>query len=134
MDIELYVARGEADPMIVQLAQDRGAYIVAADSDYNLYELSMGYVPLKFFNLKRLEGPLYQLKDFFTGMDARDVGLWASLIKYEFVDLKKLQEFLSTNKPHDQNEFESWLHNQSSDEQKHKLITTEWLLVRFIQE
>ncbi|CAF2871968.1 unnamed protein product [Rotaria sp. Silwood2] len=90
MDLDVYVARGEADPMIVRLAQDREAYIVAADSDYNLYELPMGYVPLKFFDLKRLEGPLYQMTDFFTGMDSRGVSLWASLIKYEFVGLTKL--------------------------------------------
>ncbi|CAF1329751.1 unnamed protein product [Rotaria sordida] len=134
MDIGVYMALGEADPTIVRLAQDQKAYIVAADSDYNLYELPMGYVPLKFFDLNRLEGPLYQMNDFFTEMDASGVGLWASFIKYDLVDLTTLQAFLSINKPYDQDEFELWLNNQSSDEQKRKLITTEWLLLRFIQQ
>ncbi|CAF3389424.1 unnamed protein product, partial [Rotaria sp. Silwood2] len=134
LDIGVNVARGEADPMIVRLAQDRNAYVVAADSDYHLYDLPQGYVPLKFLNLRALKGPLYQMNDVFAGMDIRGVALWASLIKYNFVALTNLQEFLSTTQAYDRKEFESWLDSTEPDEQKRHLITTEWLLLRFIQQ
>ncbi|MCC7159925.1 MAG: hypothetical protein IT281_10370 [Ignavibacteria bacterium] len=91
LDIGVNVARGEADPMIVRLAQDRKAYVVAADSDYHLYDLPLGYVPLQFLNLNSIKGSLYQLNDVFTGMDTGGVALWASLIKYNFVKLTELQ-------------------------------------------
>ncbi|CAF4429189.1 unnamed protein product [Rotaria socialis] len=133
LDIGVNVARGEADPMIVRLAQDRNAYVVAADSDYHLYDLPQGYVPLYFLKLKALKGSLYQLDDVFTGMDAKGVALWASLIKYNFVKLAKLQNFLSRTLADDREKFESWLNSTEPDEQKRNLITTEWLLLRFIQ-
>ncbi|CAM4824738.1 unnamed protein product [Rotaria magnacalcarata] len=134
LDIGVIMARGEADPMIVRLAQDRNAYVVAADSDYHLYDLPQGYVPLYFLELKALKGSLYQLDDVFRGMDASGVALWASFIKYNFVELTKLHNFLSKTSANDRENFESWLNSTEPDEQKRNLITTEWLLLRFIQQ
>lgn len=91
LDIELIVARGEADPMIVALAEARNAYVVAGDSDYHLYALKQGYVPLRSMRFEQLKGSLYQMDDVFEGMDARAVALWASLIGYDFVSLEDLQ-------------------------------------------
>ena len=91
LNIEVIVARGEADPMIVRLAQDRNAYIVAADTDYHLHDLPRGYTPLKFLDLRRLQGILYRMNDVFEGVDAKGVALWASFIKYDYVSLVDLQ-------------------------------------------
>ncbi|CAF1080427.1 unnamed protein product [Rotaria sp. Silwood1] len=134
LDIDIIVARGDADPMIVGLAQDHDAYVVAADTYYHLYDLPRSYVPLKFLNLQRLKEPLYRMNDVFAAMDSSSVALRASLVKYDFVALPDLQKFLSTIQPNGQNNFQSWLDSTESDEQKRQLIAIEWLLLRFIQQ
>lgn len=91
LNINVFVARGEADPMIVDLAQDHDAYIVAGDSDYLLYTLPQGYVPLSYLKLEHLQGLLYHMNDVFVGMDTKGVALWTSLIKYDFVTLQQIQ-------------------------------------------
>ena len=91
LGIERINARGEADPMIVALAKERNAVVVAGDSDYHLYDLSQGYVPLRYLDLKQLRGPVYQMQDVFEGMSPRAVALWASLIGYDFVSLEDLK-------------------------------------------
>ena len=90
LDINVIVARGEADPMIVQLAQDHNAYVVAEDTDYFLYDLPKGYVPLHFLNLQNLKGRLYQSNDIFQRMDAAGIALWTAIVKYDFIQLPDL--------------------------------------------
>ncbi len=58
LQIPVYVAEGEADPMIVNMAREYDAYIIADDSDYHLYKFDRGYVPLSYFSLDKLEGRL----------------------------------------------------------------------------
>jgi hypothetical protein len=91
LDIRIFVARGEADPVIVGMAKWENAYIVAHDSDYHLYQLSQGFVPLRYLNLKTLTGPCFQLTDIFGHIDAAGVALWATLIGNTFVGFDKLQ-------------------------------------------
>ena len=152
LDISVLVARGEADPMIVQLAYDRDAYVIAEDTDYLLYNLQHGYVPLHYLNLENLKGPLYQSNDIFQGMDAAGIALWTAIVKYDFVKLPELlvripclfnendslkddffQEILSKIRHDDQEDFESWLEGTDPDEPKRQLITMQWSLLRFIQ-
>ena len=152
LDIGVVFARGEADPMIVQLAYERDAYVIAEDTDYLLYNLEHGYVPLHFLNLQNLKGPLYQSNDIFQGMDAAGVALWTVIVKYDFVKMLELtvripcllnendslkddffQEILSKMHYDDQDDFEHWLKDTDPDEPKRQLITMQWSLLRFIQ-
>ena len=91
LKIPILVARGEADAMIAELANMRDAYVLAGDSDYHLYDLKKGYVPLRFLNRRELQGLLYQRQDIFPSMDQDGVALWESMIIYDFVDLEKLE-------------------------------------------
>jgi hypothetical protein len=91
LKIKIIVARGEADPVIVGMAEKEKAYIVAADSDYHLYQLSQGFVSLRHLNLKTLIGPSFQLADIFGHIDKAGVALWATVIANEFVIFDKLK-------------------------------------------
>jgi hypothetical protein len=91
LQISVYVAPSEADPMIVQMARERHAYIVARDVDYHLYELNQGYVPLPNLTFETLEGRLYHITDVFQGLSQRSVALWATIIAFDFVDFDVLQ-------------------------------------------
>jgi predicted nuclease of predicted toxin-antitoxin system len=91
LKIEIIVARSEADPVIVRRAREKNAYIVAYDSDYHLYQLSEGFVSLRYLNLKTLTGPSFQMVNVFGRMNAKGVALWATLIANKFVSFKNLQ-------------------------------------------
>jgi hypothetical protein len=91
LKIEIYVSQGEADPIIVQMARKRDAYIVARDSDYYLYEIKRGYVPLPYLELSTLEGQYYHMTDVFQGMTQRSTALWVTTIAFEFISLAVLQ-------------------------------------------
>jgi hypothetical protein len=90
LQISVHVAPSEADPMIVQMARERQAYIVARDVDYHLYELTQGYVPLPDLTFETLEGRLYHMTDVFPGLSQRSVALWATIIAFDFVDFDVL--------------------------------------------
>jgi 5'-3' exonuclease len=91
LDIKVHIAPGEADPMIVQMARKRNAYIVARDSDYFLYGDTKGYVPLDTLAFPTLQGRYYYMQDVFQGMTQRGVALWATTIVYDFINLDVLQ-------------------------------------------
>jgi hypothetical protein len=91
LDIEVHIAPGEADPMIVQMARKRDAYIVARDSDYFLYGATKGYVPLDTLDFPTLQGKYYYMRDVFPDMTQQGVALWATTIIYDFIDLDVLQ-------------------------------------------
>jgi hypothetical protein len=91
MGISVVVAHGEADPMVAELAESQQAFVVAGDSDYHLYKLTQGYVPLRYLNTKQLKGPLYCRQDTFGRMDTDEVALWASLIGYDFISLELIR-------------------------------------------
>ena len=153
LDMHTIVARGEADPMIAEKARTEEAYVVADDSDYHLYDLLQGYVPIRSLNVKQLKGSLYQRQNVFEGMDAREVALWATLIGYDFVSWDNLQvrlihllfsySFPSLNifqklfvnfEPHDAQEFHLWLESANPDREKHLRMTSQFYLIRLIQE
>jgi hypothetical protein len=101
LNIKVHIAPGEADPMIVQMARKRDAYIVARDSDYFLYGDTKGYVPLDKLEFPTLQGEYYYMQDVFQDMTQRGVALWATTIAYDFITLDVLQvimHFLSLNK------------------------------------
>ena len=152
LGVELIVARGEADPMIVALAKERNAYVISDDSDYLLYEFNRGYVPLRSLNFKELRGPRYRMENVFRDMDARAVALWASLIGYDFVSFEDLQVrlicfcilcwFLIFNMfqrlfvnfhPYDEQDFLFWLEKIEPDKQADLWLRNEYYLLRFIQ-
>ena len=91
LNIEVHIAPGEADPMIVKMARKRDAYIVARDSDYFLYGTTKGYVPLDTLAFPTLKGKYYYMQDVFQDMTQRGVALWATTITYEFISLDDLQ-------------------------------------------
>ena len=91
LDIKVHVAPGEADPMIVQMARKRDAYIVAKDSDYFLYGDTKGYVPLGKLAFSTLKGEYYHMQDVFQNMSQRGVALWTTTIAYDFINLDVLQ-------------------------------------------
>jgi hypothetical protein len=101
LNIEVHIAPGEADPMIIKMARKHDAYIVARDSDYFLYEATKGYVPLDRLDFPTLQGEYYYMRDVFPDMTHEGVALWATTIIYDFVELNDLQvniQFLSLNK------------------------------------
>lgn len=91
VDIPVFVAQGEADPMVASLAQDTDAYVVAWDSDYHLYDLPQGYIPLRHLDLETLTGPVYQMKDVFPRMKTFDVALWTTVVAYDYISFEKLE-------------------------------------------
>jgi hypothetical protein len=91
LDIDIVVARGEADPLIVGMAQKKTAYIVAYDSDYHLYPLFQGFVSLRYLDLKTLIEPCFRMADVFGRINGKGVALWATLIGNNFVSFDKLQ-------------------------------------------
>jgi hypothetical protein len=91
LDIKVRIAPGEADPMIVKMAREHDAYIVARDSDYFLYEATKGYVPLDRLDFPTLQGEYYYMRDVFPDMTQESVALWATTIIYDFVELDDLQ-------------------------------------------
>jgi hypothetical protein len=91
LDIKVHIAPGEADPMIVKMAREHDAYIVARDSDYFLYAATKGYVPLDRLEFPTLEGEYYHMQDVFQDMMQQGVALWATTIMYDFINLDVLQ-------------------------------------------
>lgn len=89
--IKVFVCIGEADPMVVHLAREHNAYIVALDTDYYLYKINRAYVPLSDLNSETLAGPYYEMTDVFQGMTQKGVALWATAIGYDFISLETLQ-------------------------------------------
>lgn len=101
LKIEVQVADGEADPLIVQMAKKHNAYIVARDSDYFLYVAPKGYVPLDTLAFSTLDGKYYYMHDVFQNMTPQCVALWGTTITYNFISFNDLQvtiHFLSLNK------------------------------------
>jgi 5'-3' exonuclease len=94
LNIEVHIAPGEADPMIVRMARKHDAYIVARDSDYFLYGDTKGYVPLDTLDFPTFQGKYYSMQDVFRNMTQRGVALWATTIIYDFVELDALQVFM----------------------------------------
>ena len=153
LDMDVIVARGEADPMIAALAEDLNAYVVAGDSDYHLYNLKQGYVPLRFLDFEQMEGSLYQTEDIFGVVDSYAVPLWTSLIGYDFVSwdnlqvrliclhlscwlfpLKSFQKLFLNFEPHDAQKFHEWLESTDPDKEKRLRITNMFYLLRLIQD
>jgi hypothetical protein len=91
LEIKIIVARGEADPFIVRMAEKEKAYVVAYDSDYHLYQLSQGFVSLRYLNLKSLIGPSFQLADIFGHIYKAGVALWATVIANKFLTFDELK-------------------------------------------
>lgn len=91
LKIPIHVAQGEGDLLVVQMARQNAAYIVANDSDYHLYKFDRGYVPLKYFSLETFQGRLYHMTDIFPGMDQIAVALWATTMAFGSIDLDKLK-------------------------------------------
>jgi hypothetical protein len=95
LSIEVHIAPGEADPMIVKMARNHDAYIIARDSDYFLYEATKGYVPLDKLDVTTLQGEYYHMQDVFPDMTQRGVALWATTIIYKFIELDVLQVIIN---------------------------------------
>lgn len=91
LNINVRIAPGQADPMIVQIATEHNAFIVARDSDYFLYKNTKGYVPLDTLHLSTLQGEFYHMEDVFKDMSQQSVTLWATTITYEIITLDVLQ-------------------------------------------
>ncbi|UJR29476.1 hypothetical protein I4U23_010688 [Adineta vaga] len=91
LNIQVHIATGEADPTIVKMAREKQAYILARDSDYYLYELSKGYIPLQTINFSTLQGQCYHMNDVFQNMTKESVALWATTIVYDFIGFDVLQ-------------------------------------------
>lgn len=91
LKIKIVVARGEADPLIVRMAEENKAYIIACDSDYHLYQLSKGFISLRFLNLETLIGPSFQLTDVFGRIGKAGVALWATVIANTFLTFNVIQ-------------------------------------------
>jgi len=94
LDIEVRIAPDEADPIIVQMARERDAYIVARDTDYFLYEQTKGYVPLDTLDLSTLNARYYHMRDVFQNMTQESVALWATTIIYDFITFDVLEVIL----------------------------------------
>ncbi|CAF2717106.1 unnamed protein product [Rotaria sp. Silwood2] len=134
LDIEVHVATGEADPIIVKMAQTRDAYIVARDSDYFLYQDIKGYVPLNKLTFPKLQGQYYHMADVFHTMTQQGVALWATTITYDFISLDVLQEQFPMKHSKDKKIFSCWLESSESDSEKHKRLTCQYNLLRYIQQ
>ena len=91
LEIDIHVAPAEADPVVVNMARKHDAYVVALDTDYYLYEIKKGYVPLSQLALLQLEAQCYQMTDVFQRMTPHSVALWATAITYDFIDLEVLE-------------------------------------------
>ncbi|CAF3241716.1 unnamed protein product [Rotaria sp. Silwood2] len=134
LEIQVYVSSGEADPTIVKMARKHNAYIVARDSDYYLYEIQKGYVPLPDLALSTLEGQYYHMRDVFQDMTQRSVALWATTIAFDFIDLEVLQNQVSMINASDKRQFNHWLANIASDDEKRRRLICQFCLLRYIQE
>lgn len=91
LDIKCYIAPDEADPMIVQMARNQNAFIVARDSDYFLYGNTKGYIPLNTLKSSSPEAEFYYMEDVFNNMTQRGVALWATTMAYDLIKLEVLQ-------------------------------------------
>ena len=91
LKMSIHVAEGEADSLVVKMARQNYAYIVANDSDYHLYKFDRGYVPLSYFSLDTFKGRLYHMTDIFPGMNQMAVALWATTMAFDFILLDKLK-------------------------------------------
>ena len=91
LKIDVRVARGEADPMVASLAKQEGACVLAWDSDYHLYDLPEGYVPLRHLDRDKLHGPLYRMRDVFSELDASGAGLFAAVVGYDYISFEQLE-------------------------------------------
>ncbi|CAF1006160.1 unnamed protein product [Adineta steineri] len=136
LQIMVYVVPSEADPMIVRMARERQAYIVARDVDYHLYKLDQGYVPLPHLKFDTLEGRLYHMADVFQGFTEKSVALWATIIAFDFVNFDVLEEFFSliTATAKDKKSFRKWLDGTDSDDEKRQWLTCQWNLRRYIPQ
>ncbi|CAF1356837.1 unnamed protein product [Adineta ricciae] len=135
LDIDVFVAPGEADPMIVRMAREHHAYILARDSDYHLYELPTGYIPLPTLDFSTLQGKYYQMKDVFQKLTQRCVALWATTIAYDFISLDDLEKYFSINNDlPDAKKFRRWLDDSQSDDEKRQRLTCQFGLLRYIQD
>jgi hypothetical protein len=95
LQIPVYVAEGEADPRIVNMAREHDAYIITDDSDYHLYKFDRGYVPLSYFSFDKLEGRLYHMADIFQWMNQEGVALWAIVMTFDFIKFDDLDVSLN---------------------------------------
>ena len=64
--VPIYVADGEADPMIVQIANHYSCPVVSSDSDFYLFNLPAGYIPLDRFHWKStpIVADVYYIREF----------------------------------------------------------------------
>ncbi|CAF4684792.1 unnamed protein product [Rotaria sp. Silwood1] len=134
LQIQVHVSSGEADPMIVKMARKHDAYIVARDSDYYLYEVKKGYVPLSYLTFPTLDGRYYHMRDVFQGMTQKSVALWATTIAFDFIDLEAIQNQCSMINAFDKKQFNRWLKNTDSDDEKQRRLSCQFSLLRYIQQ
>ena len=62
--IKVYVANGEADPVVVALANDLKGYVIGNDSDYYIYPIDKGYIPLDRLSYDMRTCQVYQWREF----------------------------------------------------------------------
>jgi len=134
LNIDVQIAPGEADPMIVRKANEHNAYIIARDSDYFLYETNKGYISLELLDMDKLEGPCYHMQDVFTNMIQPGVALWATTITYKFISFDDLQKNFNVQDGYDSNEFNEWLMHSESDHEKSLRIRCQYNMLRLIQK
>lgn len=91
LKIPIRVAHGEGDSLVVEMARQNDAYIVADDSDYHLYEFHRGFVPLHYFSLETFNGRLYHMTNIFPGMNQMGVALWGTTMAFDYIELDKLK-------------------------------------------
>ena len=76
--VKVHVANGEADPFVAALANDLKSYVIGNDSDYYIYPIEKGYIPLD--RLIRLSDGMrtfqvYKWKEFRDSQGFSNLGL-----------------------------------------------------------
>ena len=73
--IKVYVANGEADPVVVALANDLKSYVIGNDSDYYIYPIEKGYIPLDRLSDDMRTFQVYKWKEFRDSQGFLNLGL-----------------------------------------------------------
>lgn len=65
-EIEVHFADGEADPVVASLANRYNCPVLGEDSDYYIFDLKVGYIPISSLNLTSypFKGTMYRRHDF----------------------------------------------------------------------
>lgn len=77
LGIPFYVVDGEADPVIVAFANHYHCPVVGSDSDYFMYNIECGYIPLKrlYWKTQPVEAEMYKLTDFIRTFGINNIRL-----------------------------------------------------------